>query len=52
MAHIRSLQRSMPDIKQLNSQDETFQADLEQLLAWEQSVDPAVETVVREVIAE
>ena len=42
----------MPDIARLNSQDPAFDADLERLLDWEQAADPAVETVVREVIAD
>ena len=41
----------MPDIARLNSQDLAFDADLESLLDWEQAADPAVEAVVREVIA-
>ena len=41
----------MPDIARLNSQDPAFEADLERLLDWEQAADPAVEAVVREVIA-
>ena len=41
----------MPDIARLNSQDPAFDADLERLLDWEQAADPAVEAVVREVIA-
>ena len=41
----------MPDIKRLNSRDAAFDAELEGLLDWEQAADPAVETVVREVIA-
>jgi histidinol dehydrogenase len=41
----------VPDIARLNSQDPAFDADLERLLDWEQAADPAVETVVREVIA-
>lgn len=41
----------MTDIKRLNSADPGFRDELEQLLAWEQSADPAVEAVVREVIA-
>jgi histidinol dehydrogenase len=42
----------MPDIARLNSQDTAFDADLERLLDWEQAAAPAVETVVREVIAD
>jgi histidinol dehydrogenase len=41
----------MPDIARLNSQDAAFDAALERLLDWEQAADPAVEAVVREVIA-
>jgi histidinol dehydrogenase len=41
----------VPDIARLNSQDPAFDTDLERLLDWEQVADPAVETVVREVIA-
>jgi len=42
----------MPDIARLNSLDPAFDADLERLLDWEQAADPAVETVVRDVIAD
>jgi histidinol dehydrogenase len=42
----------MPDIARLNSHDPAFDADLERLLDWEQAAAPAVETVVREVIAD
>jgi histidinol dehydrogenase len=42
----------MPDIKILNSQDSGFDAELERLLDWDQTTDPAVETVVRDVIAD
>jgi len=41
----------VPDITRLNSQDFGFAAALERLLDWEQAADPAVEAVVREVIA-
>ncbi len=41
----------MLDIARLNSQDAAFDAALERLLDWEQAADPAVEAVVREVIA-
>ncbi|MGD2137219.1 MAG: histidinol dehydrogenase [Gammaproteobacteria bacterium] len=41
----------MTDIKRLNSRDAGFRAELEQLLAWEQGADPAVEQAVREIIA-
>jgi histidinol dehydrogenase len=40
----------MTEIKCLNSQDAGFRAELERLLAWEQSVDPAVEETVRGII--
>jgi histidinol dehydrogenase len=42
----------MSDITRLNSQDPAFSAELERLLDWEQAADPAVETVVRDVIAD
>ncbi len=42
----------MPEIKRLNSQDSTFDVDLERLLDWDQTTDPAVESVVRDVIAD
>jgi len=42
----------MTDITRLNSQDPDFEAALERLLDWEQSADPAVETVVRDIIAD
>jgi histidinol dehydrogenase len=42
----------MSDIARLNSQHPAFSAELERLLDWEQSADPAVETVVRDVIAD
>ena len=42
----------MSDITRLNSQDAGFDAALERLLDWEQSADPAVETVVRDIIAD
>ena len=40
----------MTEIKRLNSEDPGFREQLERLLAWEQSTDPGVEAVVREVI--
>ena len=40
----------MSEITRLNSEDAGFQAALERLLAWEQSADPALETVVRDII--
>ncbi|MDX2457559.1 MAG: histidinol dehydrogenase [Gammaproteobacteria bacterium] len=40
----------MSDIARLNSQDPAFDAEFERLLDWEQVADPAVETVVRDVI--
>jgi len=42
----------MPDIKILNSQDSGFDVELERLLDWDQTTDPAVEAVVRDVIAD
>ena len=42
----------MPDIARLNTEDSGFDADLERLLDWEQAADPAVESVVRQIIAE
>ncbi len=42
----------MPDIKRLNSSDPGFQAELEELLDWEQVADSAVESVVRDIIAD
>ena len=42
----------MPDIARLNTADPGFDADLERLLDWEQAADPAVESVVRQIIAE
>ncbi len=41
----------MPEITRLNTQDTGFRAGLDRLLDWEQAADPAVEAVVREVIA-
>jgi histidinol dehydrogenase len=40
----------MFEITRLNSEDATFREELERLLAWEQSADPALETVVRDII--
>ena len=42
----------MPDVARLNSEDPGFDADLERLLDWEQAADPAVESVVQQVIAD
>jgi len=42
----------MSDITRLNSQDPDFESGLERLLDWEQGADPAVETVVRDIIAD
>ena len=42
----------MPDIARLNSQDPAFSEQLERLLDWEQAADPAVEAVVRDVLAD
>ncbi len=40
----------MSEITRLNSEDATFRAELKRLLAWEQSADPALESVVRDII--
>jgi len=40
----------MSEITRLNSQDTTFRADLERLLAWEQTADASLESVVRDII--
>jgi histidinol dehydrogenase len=42
----------MSEINRLNSQDAGFDADLDRLLDWDQTTDPAVESVVRDVIAD
>jgi histidinol dehydrogenase len=42
----------MPEMTRLNSQDAGFDAALEKLLDWEQTSDVAVETVVRDIIAD
>jgi len=42
----------MSEIKRLNSQDSSFAVDLEHLLDWDQTTDPAVESVVRDIIAD
>ncbi len=42
----------MPDIKRIDSTDPGFDAALHDLLDWEQSADIAVESVVREIIAD
>ena len=42
----------MTDITRLNSLDPDFDAGLERLLDWDQTTDPAVETVVRDIIAD
>ncbi len=42
----------MPDIKRIDSADPGFDAALHDLLDWEQSADIAVESVVREIIAD
>ncbi|MBT8121707.1 MAG: histidinol dehydrogenase [Gammaproteobacteria bacterium] len=42
----------MPDIRRIDSTDPGFDAALHDLLDWEQSADIAVESVVREIIAE
>jgi len=38
------------EIRRLDSRDATFAADLERLLDWEQSADPRIEAVVRDII--
>ena len=42
----------MTDITRLNSLDPGFDSGLERLLDWDQTTDPAVETVVRDIIAD
>jgi histidinol dehydrogenase len=42
----------MPEITRLNSLDAGFDAALEKLLDWEQTSDVAVETVVRDILAD
>jgi histidinol dehydrogenase len=42
----------MPDITRLNSLEPDFDSGLECLLDWDQTMDPAVETVVRDIIAD
>jgi len=42
----------MTDITRLNSLDPDFDSGLERLLDWDQTTDPAVETVVRDIIAD
>jgi histidinol dehydrogenase len=42
----------MSDITRLNSQDPGFEAALARLLDWDQTADPAVESVVRDIIAD
>jgi histidinol dehydrogenase len=42
----------MCELNRLNSQDSGFDAALERLLDWDQTTDPAVESVVRDVIAD
>lgn len=42
----------MSDITRLNSLDPDFDSGLERLLDWDQTTDPAVETVVRSIIAD
>ncbi|MDH3830861.1 MAG: histidinol dehydrogenase [Gammaproteobacteria bacterium] len=42
----------MSEITRLNSQDAGFDVELERLLDWDQTTDPAVESVVRDIIAE
>ena len=40
----------MSEITRLNSEDAGFQGELERLFAWEQLADPALESVVRDII--
>ena len=42
----------MTDITRLNSLDPGFDTGLKRLLDWDQTTDPAVETVVRDIIAD
>lgn len=42
----------MPEITRLNSQDPGFDAALERLLDWDQTTDPAIESVVRDILAD
>jgi len=42
----------MTDITRLDSLDPDFDTGLERLLDWDQTTDPAVETVVRDIIAD
>ena len=42
----------MPDITRLNSLDPDFDSGLERLLDWDQTTDPAIETVVLDIIAD
>ena len=42
--------KTMSEITRLNSEDAGFQQALEHLLAWEQLADPALESVVRDII--
>jgi histidinol dehydrogenase len=51
-ATVICIYKYMSDITRLNSQHPAFSAELERLLDWEQAADPAVETVVRDVIAD
>ena len=42
----------MPEITRLNSLDPDFDSGLERLLDWDQTTDPAIESVVRDIIAD
>jgi histidinol dehydrogenase len=42
----------MTDITRLNSQDPGFEAALARLLDWDQTTDPAIESVVRDILAD
>jgi histidinol dehydrogenase len=42
----------MSEIARLNSQNPDFESALERLLDWDQTTDPAVEAVVRDIIAD
>jgi histidinol dehydrogenase len=42
----------MPDITRLNSLDPDFDNGLARLLDWDQTTDPAIESVVRDIIAD
>ena len=42
----------MPEIRELNISDEGFWQDLDEVLAWEQSIDGGVSQTVAEILAE